>query len=88
MSFLAVLFIPPLYFATRKRWGAFVINSVFYGTACLLALSLIFILFAPLFWLVAFFHASWYFRQERVVAQAELLATKMAEKMRDVQKSA
>jgi hypothetical protein len=87
MTFLCVLFFPPLYFLTRKKWGAFVINSFFYGIACALVLTLALIFAAPFFWLIAVFHASYYWRQEKSVQDAELLATKMAEKMREVPKA-
>jgi hypothetical protein len=86
MTFLCIFFIPPLYFLTRKKWGGFIINSVFYGIACALVLTLALIFVAPLFWLIAVFHARYYWHQEKTVQHAELLATKMAEKMREAQK--
>ena len=87
VTFLCVFFIPPLYFLTRKKWGGFIINSIFYGIACALVLTLALIFVAPLFWLIAVFHAGYYWKQERRVQDAELLATKMAEKMREVPKA-
>jgi hypothetical protein len=86
MMLLCVLFIPPLYFLARKKWLGFLINSVFYGMACGLVLTLALIFVAPLFWLIAVFHASYYWRREKRIQDAELLATKMAEKMREIQK--
>jgi hypothetical protein len=87
MTFLCIIFIPPLYFLTRKKWGAFIINSVFYGIACALVLTLALIFVAPIFWLIAVCHASYYWRQEKLVQHAELLANKMAENMREVPKT-
>jgi hypothetical protein len=87
MTFLCVFFIPPLYFLTRKKLGGFIINSVFYGIACALVLTVPLIFVAPFFWLIAVFHASYYWRQEKMVQHAELLATKMAEKMRELPKA-
>ena len=81
--FFCILFIPPLYFLIRKRWGGFIVNSFLYGIACLCVLSMIGIWIAPLFWILAVGHASFIYRQERVVKHAELLATKMAEKMQE-----
>jgi hypothetical protein len=86
MKVLCILFIPPLYFVITKKWGAFIINSFLYGVACALVLTLALIFVAPIFWLIAVCHASYYWRQEKLVQHAELLATKMAEKMREVQK--
>lgn len=81
MKYLVAFFIPPLYFLMRKKWGGFVVNSFFYGMACLLLLMLIFPI-APFFWLPAMIHAMYHVKKEVVTEQAELLATKMAEKMR------
>jgi hypothetical protein len=86
MTFLCIFFISPLYFLSRKKWGGFIINSFFYGIACVLVLTMALIFVAPFFWLIAVAHAGWYNRNERTVAHADLLATKMAEKMREVPK--
>lgn len=81
MMYLVAIFVPPLYFLIRKKWGGFVVNSFFYGIACLLLLMFLFPI-APFFWFPAMIHAMWHLRKEMVVEQAEILATKMAEKMR------
>ncbi len=81
MTILCIIFISPLYFLNRKKWGAFMVNAFFYGLACLCVLSIVGIMIAPVFWLIALIHASYYYKKEVVVEQAELLATKMAEKM-------
>ena len=54
--------------------------------ACLCVLSMIGIWFASLFWILTFGHAGFTYRREMVVLHAELIATKMAEKMRENQK--
>jgi hypothetical protein len=87
MTFLCVFFLPPLYFLTRKKWLGFIVNSVFYGIACMFVLMLPLIFMAPFFWLIAVFHASYYWRQERRIQDAELLATKMAEKIHEASKA-
>jgi len=79
--FLCILFIPPIYFIARKRWGGFILNSILYGIACLCILSMIGIWIAPVFWILAVGHASFTYRKEMAVKHVELLATKMAEKM-------
>lgn len=84
MMYLVAIFIPPVYFIVRKKWGGFVINSIFYGLACLLVLSIVFILAAPIFWAIAMVHAMWHVRKDMFLEQAEVLATKMAEKMSQV----
>lgn len=81
MIYLALIFIPPIYFLNRKLWGALVLNSILYGTACLFLLTLIFAMVAPIFWILAVGHACWHLRAEMMAQQAELIASKMAEKM-------
>lgn len=87
MTYLLILFIPPLYFLSRKKGGAFILNSIFYGIACLCVLSIAGIVIAPFFWILAVGHASFHYRREAMTQHAELIATKMAEKMRTVEKS-
>ena len=86
MMFFVVLFAPPLYFLWRKRIGGFLLNSFFYGLACLFLISIIGAFIAPFFWLLAVTHAGWYLRKEMtsqiIQEQAEAIATKMAEKMK------
>ncbi len=81
MLYLALIFIPPVYFLARKKWGGFFLNSIFYGIACLCILSIIGIWIAPIFWILAVGHACFAYRREMVNQHAELIATKMAEKM-------
>ncbi|HEX3625914.1 MAG TPA: hypothetical protein VH280_10870 [Verrucomicrobiae bacterium] len=81
MMYLALIFVPPIYFVARKRWGGFVLNSILYGMACLCILMIFFAWVAPVFWLLSVGHASFAYRKELVASHAELLATKMAEKM-------
>jgi hypothetical protein len=86
MMFFVVLFAPPLYFARRKKWGAFICNSFLYGLACLFLISIIGAFIAPFFWILAVGHAGWHLRTEMasqmIQEHAEVLATKMAEKMK------
>jgi hypothetical protein len=86
MMYLCVIFVPPIYFLVRKKWGGFILNSILYGIACLCVASMIGIWIAPLFWILAVGHASFTYRREMVVQHAELIAIKMAEKMREIQK--
>lgn len=82
VAYFQILFCSPLYFLTRKRWGAFAINATLYGLAWLFLITIIGAMFAPLFWFLAAGHASFSLRQETIEQHAELLATKMAEKLK------
>ncbi|MCU1329555.1 MAG: hypothetical protein JWN34_4925 [Bryobacterales bacterium] len=81
MMYLAAIFCSPVYFAVRGKWLGFVINSILYVLALI---CLVTIIFAPggfVFWMMGVIHAIWHLRHEMMVEHAELLATKMAEKM-------
>ena len=82
MIYLALIFIPPAYFISRKKWGGFVLNSIFYGLACLCVFSIALIFVAPFFWLISFIHAMLVYKKESTERNINLLATKMAEKMK------
>jgi hypothetical protein len=84
MVYLAIIFIPPLYFLSRKKWGGFLLNALLYGIACLCILSVVGIVAAPIFGILAVGHAGFAYRREQVAVQADLIATKMAEKMKNV----
>ena len=81
MKYLSIIFIPPLYFMMRGKWGGFFLNSILYGLAVLCVLSLVGMVVAPVFWLLAVGHASWHLRSEVMGEQADLIATKLAEKL-------
>jgi hypothetical protein len=81
MMYLCVIFISPLYFIMRSKWGAFFLNAFLYGIACLCVLSMIGIIVAPFFWALAVGHAGWHLRKEMTAEHADLIATKMAEKI-------
>ena len=82
MMYLCLIFLPPAYFISRGRWGAFFVNAFFYGIACLFVVTIIAIFVAPLFWAIAVGHAAFAYRREMLVYHAELTATKLAEKMK------
>jgi hypothetical protein len=83
MTYLCIIFLPPVYFMIRKKWAAFALNLVLYGLAWLFLISIIGAVIAPVFWALAVGHAGWHLRKELMVQHAELIATKMAEKMRE-----
>ena len=80
MTYLCILFLPPVYFLARKKWGGFCLNAVLYGIACLCVISIIGIMAAPIFWILAVGHASFTYRQERLDRATDRLASKIAEK--------
>jgi len=82
MTYLCILFIPPLYFMTRGKWGGFFLNAVLYGIALICVLSIVGIFVAPFFWLLSAGHAAFAYRKEMMAEHADLIATKMAEKMK------
>lgn len=76
MMYLAVIFISPLYFLIRKKWGGFILNSILYLLA---VLTILVFGLGLIFWALAVGHAGWHLRKEGMVEQAELIAKKMAE---------
>jgi hypothetical protein len=81
MTFLCILFVPPLCFLVRKKWGGFFLNAVLYGLALLCLISIVGIVIAPIFWLLAVGHAGFAHRRDMAAEHADLVATKLAEKM-------
>ena len=81
MMYLCIIFIPPVYFMARNKWGGFFLNAALYGLACLCVLTIVGIMVAPLFWALAVGHAGFTYRKELMAVQVDLIATKMAEKM-------
>jgi len=85
MMYLCIIFIPPVYFIARKKWPGFILNSILYGIACICVLTIVGIMVAPLFWALAVGHAIFTYRKELISVHADLIATKMAEKMQNQQ---
>jgi|GEM_PF-2893445 len=83
MTYLCILFLPPVYFIARKKWGGFVLNAILYGLACLLLISIVGAVAAPVFWLLAVGHASFSYRKEMLERHADQVASKMAEKLKN-----
>lgn len=85
MTYLIIIFIPPVYFLMRQDWLGFIVNSIFYGLAVLLLLSIIGAIFSPFPWAIAMGHASWALRKQIMEEQATIMAKKMAETFRRTQ---
>lgn len=82
MTYLIVLFLSPLYFLIRKKWFGFILNFILYGIAVGFVLTFVFAWIGAFFWLLAVGHAGWYVRQENMEKHADMVAAKMAEKMK------
>jgi len=81
MLFLIIIFISPLYFLLRKKWGGFILNAILYVLALIGLVTIIFFWVGIIFWGLAVGHAGWVLRYELMEKQAELIAEKMSEKM-------
>jgi len=75
--YFVIIFIPPLYFAIRKKWGGFIVNLILMILAAV-TMPLAFIGF--IFWIFAIGHATFHYRRELMEKHAELIAAKMKEK--------
>jgi hypothetical protein len=78
MTILSIVFVPPLYFLLRGRWGAFTINAML----CFMALITLFFGIGLIFWILAVLHAGWAYRAEFMEQQAERIASKVATRMK------
>lgn len=85
--YLIVIFISPLYFLIRQKWFGFVINLILYTLAVISLVTIIFFWVGIIFWGLAVGHAGWAIRQEMMEKHADLVATKMAEKMKEDKQS-
>ena len=79
--YLTAIFISPLYFLLRKKWLGFILNSIMYGIAVVFMVTVVFAWIGFFFWFLAVGHAGWLLRFELMEKQAELIASKMSEKM-------
>jgi hypothetical protein len=86
MMYLCIIFAPPVYFLARKKWGGFILNSILYGMAVLFAATIVLFIVGVVFWALAVGHAGFTYKREMLERHAELMATKMAEKMKEYQK--
>ncbi len=82
--FVLAFFVSPAYFAIRKKWGAFIVNSVLY----LLALVTVWVFgIGLIFWVLGVGHAAWdighAMREQTMQRQAELIAEKMSKSRGD-----
>lgn len=82
MIYLVAIFIPPLYFLIKKRWLGFIVSCCLLVLSFFLAMTVIMLPVALILWALCSAVAVWNLRKQFVHESAEVLATKMAEKMR------
>ena len=78
MMYLTALFVSPLYFLLKKKWGALIVHSILYP----IALFLLFFFGIGFFlWLALAVHALWDLRHQRDKEMAQAMATEMVAAM-------
>jgi hypothetical protein len=85
MIYLTAIFIPPLYFLIKKKWLAFIGSMVAFFFAVIFTIMMILLPISFILWGLCSVVAVWDLRKRVIHESAEVLATKMAEKMREVQ---
>jgi uncharacterized membrane protein len=85
MIYLVAVFIPPLYFLVKKKWLALFTSVFLFFIALICAMTGILIFVSVILWALCSVVALWDLRKRVVHENAEILAAKMAEKMREAQ---
>jgi len=85
MIYLVAIFIPPLYFLIKKKWLAFIGSMVALFFAVIFAIMMILLPISFILWGICAVVAVRDLRKRSMRENADILATKMAEKMREVQ---
>jgi predicted membrane protein len=85
MIYLVAILIPPLYFLIKKKWLAFIGSMAAFFFAVIFAIMMILLPISFILWGLCSVVAVRDLRKRLVHEHAEVLATKMAEKMREVQ---
>jgi hypothetical protein len=84
MMYLCIIFISPVYFISRKNWGGLALNGALYFIACCCLITIVLIPLAILFWTLSVGHAGFTYRKELMAVHADMIATKMAEKLQNL----
>lgn len=89
-AYLLAVFLPPIYFATQKKWLAFFVTSGLFLLALVFYMMVVLFFLGLILWGLSSGFAIWDVRKRMVNEQATILAekmaTKMAETMRQQQK--
>jgi len=86
MMYLVAILIPPLYFLIKKKWLAFIGSMVAFFFAVIFAIMMILLPISFILWGLCSVVAVWDLRKRVMHENAEVLAAKIAEKMRPTQK--
>lgn len=87
MIYLIALFIPPLYFLIKKRWFALIGSLVAFFFAVIFAIMMVLLPVSFILWGICSVVALWDLRRRVAHDNAEVLASKIADKMQPTQKS-
>jgi len=82
MIYLVAVFIPPLYFLTKKKWLPFIVSSCLLILSLFFAMTVILIPVSLILWGLCSAVAAWNVKKSLMHEHADLIATKMAEKFR------
>jgi membrane protein implicated in regulation of membrane protease activity len=85
MIYLVAIFVPPLYFLINKKWLALIGSMVAFFFAVIFAIMMILLPLSLILWAICSVVAVWDLRKRVMHENADVLATKMAEKMREAQ---
>lgn len=88
MIYLVAILMPPLYFLIKKRWLGFIVSSFLLVLSFFLAMTVVMLPVALILWMLCAVCAVWNLRKHLVHESAEVLATRMAEKMRQAHPAA
>lgn len=86
MIYITAVRIPPLYFLIKKRRLGFVVSSGLLVLSLFLAMTVVMLPVALILWGLCSVAAVWNLCNAKMHEHAELLATKMAEKMQPSEK--
>ena len=86
MMYLAAVLVPPLYFLIKKKWLGFIVSSCLLVLSLFLAMTIVLLPVALILWALCSTVAVWNLRKASMHEHAEIVATKMAEKMQTTNK--
>jgi hypothetical protein len=81
MIYLVAIFVPPLYFLIKKRWLALIGSMIAFFFAVIFAIMMILLPISFILWGICSVVAVWDLRKRIMHENADVLASKIAEKM-------
>jgi len=83
MIYLVAIFMPPLYFLIKRKWGGFLLSSLI----CLLGLGTLILGVGFVFYAAASIHAVYDLKKDTATKQIDLIAQKTAEKLKEAERA-